>query len=372
MGSADDRMGYAAALGTTAATALLGELERLSLENERLRAMFESAPDGYIETDAGGVIVSANREAERMLGYARGELVGRTVEELVPPGVRELHVSLRERFSLGPPREMGRGRNLVAQRRDGTTLPVEIRLAATVTPSGTRVVASLRDVSERRRQEEQLQDALQARDVLLREVYHRVKNNLQVVSSLLRWHARDAADQEVSARLEDAHARIRAMAAVHESLMSTANASCVGFASYVRELVDGLHLSQRMPHGEIAVSLEIDESLAVPLDRAVPCGLIVHELVSNAFEHAFPPQWSPPPEGRRIAIALTQSGERLALVVADNGVGRSPEASRRRGSLGLELVRILARQVGGELLLYDGNGTRAEVRCQMYPLGAPP
>lgn len=339
--------------------------ERLSIENERLSTMLEHAPDGYIEADLQGRILLANREVERMLGYERGELLGRSVEELVPLPQRARHVRHRKRFARGPlPRVMGAGRNLLALRRDGTTVPVEIRLAATEGHAGPRVVASIRDASERRRQEEELQRALEARDALLREVYHRVKNNLQVVSSLLRWQARSAGGSPCASLLEDAQARIHAMAAVHESLMATEGARQVGFASYVRDLIRGMQLSQRMPHGEIEVHAEIDEALSVPLDRAVPCGLILHELVSNAFEHAFPPGFEPGPEGRRIDVHLHQSRHSLSLVVKDSGVGIPGGETERPGALGLEIVRILARQLGGKVLVERGPGTRIEVRCR--------
>lgn len=341
------------------------EGQRLSLENERLSTILEHAPDGHIEADLEGRILLANREVERMLGYARGELLGRYVEELVPLPQRARHVRHRKRFVRGPlPREMGAGRNLVALRRDGGTVPVEIRLAATEGAAGPRVVASIRDVSERRRQEDELQRALEARDALLREVYHRVKNNLQVVSSLLRWQARSAGSGPCASLLEDAQARIHAMAAVHEALMTSDGARQVGFASYVRDLVRGMQLSQRMPHGEVDVHVEIDEALFVPLDRAVPCGLILHELVSNAFEHAFPPGFEAGPEGRRIDVLLRQTRHSISLVVRDTGIGIPEEDGPRPAALGLEIVRVLARQLGGKVLVERGAGTRIEVRCR--------
>jgi two-component sensor histidine kinase len=257
---------------------------------------------------------------------------------------------------------MGAGRHLVAQRRDGSTIAVEIRLSAMDTVDGPRVVVSIRDVGERRRQKEQLQRALKARDTLLREVYHRVKNNLQVVSSLLRWHARSAGDRPCAEVLEDAQARIHAMAIVHETLANAERADEVDFASYVRELVRGMQLAQQGQAGEIDVRIDIDDRIGVPLDRAVPCGLIVHELVSNAFEHAFPEGFDSGDAGRQVRILLERSRHHLTLVVADNGVGMPRE--RRRGSLGLELVRVLARQVGSDLIFTDGPGTRVEVRCR--------
>jgi PAS domain S-box-containing protein len=219
-----------------------------------------------------------------------------------------------------------------------------------------RFNAALEDRVRRRTAE--LDAALKEKMVLLREIHHRVKNNLQVISSLLNLQARHFTGQgspslcAVQRALVDCQGRVRTIALVHEKLYQAADLSQVDFGSYLRALVDMFRSTAGSPTG-VRVACDI-EDLRLAVDQAIPCGLLVHELVTNALKHAFPP-------GRRGAVHVELRREpprSLRLVVRDDGVGLPASLDLERPpSLGLELVTTLARQLRAELRVERTHGT---------------
>src|SRR5271168_2503463 len=152
----------------------------------RFRQMVEAAPNAVVMIGVSGRIEMVNAQAERVFGYDRDEMLGRPVEMLVPERFRVHHPSLRDSFFADPrSRPMGAGRDLYALRKDGTEFPVEIGLNPIETEDGMMVLSSIVDISDRKQKEERIQMALKEKDILLREIHHRVKNNLQIVHSLL-------------------------------------------------------------------------------------------------------------------------------------------------------------------------------------------
>lgn len=350
-----DRWDEDARVGGEACGTLARRVEALERENERMRRLLDASPDGYLRVDASGVVRWANREAERLFGYEPGGLIGRMVEELVPEELRSRHVHHRAAFTASPQaRDMAVGRELVGLRRDGSLVPIEIRLARTTDD----VVVTIRDASERRRQAARLAEALRDKDVLLREVNHRIKNNLQLVSSLLRLQALEA-PKRVARSLEEACRRIRAMAMVHEWLSRDGGGTTVDFGAFVRQLVDQLQRSLAPPG--VRVHVRAPQGAPLSVDRAVRCGLMLHELVSNAFEHAFPSERAvgSPPE---VIVEVAFAPDAVELRVRDNGVGLV-QTQAGGGSLGLEIVELLASQAGGRLTVCTDGGTEVRVRC---------
>jgi two-component sensor histidine kinase len=203
---------------------------------------------------------------------------------------------------------------------------------------------------------ERIQASLQEKEVLLQEIHHRVKNNLQVISSLLNLQANRLEEPRALDALRDSRSRVRSMALVHEKLYQSPDLARIDFADYTRALTRSLFSSyQAHPQG-IAVRSQIDD-VFLSIDRAIPCGLILSELVSNALKHAFP-------DGRsgEITIGLhVQEGNKV-LTVADNGVGLPAEIDvQHRGSLGLQLVNTLTTQLDGTLTLDREGGTTFKV-----------
>ena len=210
---------------------------------------------------------------------------------------------------------------------------------------------------ERAVRQSELEASLREKEVLLKEIHHRVKNNLQVVSSLLQLQAGYVENDEARTVFEESQGRIRSMALVHEKLYQTKDLAHIDFGDYIRDLVSGLigSFGARVVIDVQAASVQLD------VDRAIPCGLIINELVSNSFKHAFP-------DGRagRIEVRLSGGGNLpIQIGVRDDGVGWPAEFNpEQSASLGLRLVRILAKQLRGTLHLQSHNGIDCNLTLQ--------
>jgi PAS domain S-box-containing protein len=316
----------------------------------------ESAPDAIVVVDTHGVIAIVNTQAERMFGYEREELIGQSIEILVPERSRQHHVDNRSDYSATPnTRPMGAGRQLTGRKKDGREFPVEISLSPLRTVEETLVISIVRDVTERRLFEDQIQASLREKEALLREIHHRVKNNLQITSSLLRLQASSISDAASRAIFEETQMRIRSMALVHEKLYQAENLTRINFGDYVRSLGELLFKSFTVENS--AIRMEVAGSdVFLDIDAAVPCGLIVNEVVSNALKHAFP-------SGRgTIGVRLQHEGDRCIMTIRDDGIGLPPQFDLRSiDTLGLQLVRGLVKQIDGSLEVRSIIGTEFRI-----------
>jgi two-component sensor histidine kinase len=209
------------------------------------------------------------------------------------------------------------------------------------------------DLSEQRRAEDGLRRALADRETLLREVHHRVKNNLQVISSLLALQVRTLETDDARRALADTRMRVRTIAAVHERLCESDDLASLDLGEYIRALVPSIMTSATGPAPVRRLEMHVD-TVPVGLDDAVRCGLIVNELVMNAVKHAFPDR-----ADGVVTVDLRRCGaDHARLTVADDGVGL-PEAvdPARVESLGLHLAAGLAQRLGGSLQVERGRGT---------------
>jgi PAS domain S-box-containing protein len=338
--------------------------QALRASEERFRLVVEDAPNAMIMVDEAGRIALVNAQAERLFGYARAELVGKPVETLVPPRHRHEHEGLRQQFfSVPQTRNPGPGRDLHGLRRDGTEVPIEIGLNPIRTTEGAFVLASVVDITERKRAQEQIAAALMEETVLLNEIHHRVKNNLQVITSLLNLQAARARDPAVQALVNESRSRVQAMALIHQLLFERRDWAKVQLGPYLRRLGD--LLSSTYGRGRIELEVEADD-VQLDVQRAVPCGLLVNELVTNAFKHAFAPDAS-----GRIRIELRREDDAARLRVSDTGRGLPDDLDIERiDSLGMQLIPLLAEQVRGELTMDRGPGACFELRFPIDPEGA--
>jgi two-component sensor histidine kinase len=194
----------------------------------------------------------------------------------------------------------------------------------------------------KRRTQEQVRLVQREKEVLVREIHHRVKNNLQIISSLLNLQASYVRDMAALEILRESQNRVRAMAIVHEQLHKARNYACLNIPEYVASLVTNLLRSYGVDAKVVRLELDV-EPVALTIDTAISCGLIIHELVSNCLKHAFP-------GGRKgwIYVCLRGESGSFRLTVRDNGVGFPKLAGGgRRRTLGLRLVHILAEQIDG-------------------------
>jgi PAS domain S-box-containing protein len=213
------------------------------------------------------------------------------------------------------------------------------------------------DVTDRKKAEEALKSSLAEKESLIKEVHHRVKNNLQIISSLLNLQGRKVQNPELQSFLQDTQNRVRSMALLHETLYQSGNLAKVDLPRYVRSIC--AHLARSCGGDAAGVRLNQDiADVALEIDQAIPVGLIISELVTNAFKHAF----STKSEGE-ITVELQASGEQhLVLRVSDNGIGFDAETrSHSSETLGLVLVRNLSRQLDGQLSITGEQGTVFEI-----------
>jgi PAS domain S-box-containing protein len=209
------------------------------------------------------------------------------------------------------------------------------------------------DITERKNTNDRLQEALNEKELLLKEVYHRVKNNLQIVSSLISLQARNVKNTEALELLKQSADRIKVMALLHEKLYQSKDLARIDFNEYIHALVDYLLTGYCRPTNLIKVTMFI-EDVHLDVDTAIPCGLIINELVSNALKHAFPND-----QAGEINIAFTVEAGVFRLVISDNGIGFPKTLDfKKSSSLGLQLVDTLTRQLLGQMTLEQTHGTQ--------------
>jgi two-component sensor histidine kinase len=223
---------------------------------------------------------------------------------------------------------------------------------------------ALAEMAERKRAEDAILASLQEKEVLLQEIHHRVKNNLQIISGLLRLQSRSIQDAPTLAVLQESQQRVQAMALIHEKLYQSQDFSRVCFAAYVRTLAAELFGVYQVQSGDVRLKTSVDD-LPLTVDQAIPCGLILNELLSNCLKHAFP-------SGKgeiRVEFRL-ETPRGYLLTVADDGVGVPNHVDfRTTSSLGLRLVRALANQLHGTIDCLCDGGARFELR---FPQGPDP
>ncbi len=294
-----------------------------------------------------------NDAACRTLGYPRRELLQLSVPDIgpmVPPEVFAAHwLDLQKNGSVTL--------ETLHRAKDGRVYPVEIRANYVVFDGKEYNCAFARDITERKKTETALRSSLAEKESLLKEVHHRVKNNLQIVSSLLSLQGRKAKNPEALGFLQDAQNRVRSMALLHETLYRSGNLDKVSFPQYVKSIC--AHLARSC--GSVAEGIHLRQDIAdvaLDIDQAIPAGLIISELVANAFKHAFPSR----SEGE-ISVELQAAGEQhLVLRVSDNGVGFPAETrSQSSETLGLILVKNLSRQLDGQLSITSQQGSVFEI-----------
>lgn len=327
---------------------------------ELLEQILETTTDAVISTDESGMIEVFNRGAEAIFGCDAAEMIGADIDVLLPPRFRAAHREYVRRFAAGEEsaRMMGERGRITGRRKSGDEFPAEASISKSHHRGRTLLTVILRDVSNRIEAEAKVRASLAEKEVLLEEIHHRVKNNLQVVSSLLNLQARGAASEDVRQVFRECRHRVQSMALVHEQLYRSKNLSSVAFSEYVSQLADALFRAYQVDPEQVELELRV-EDVQMPLDAAAPCGLILNELISNALKHAFP-------DGRRgkVEIVVRERADgSVRMSVADDGVG-VPEGVGfwNTPSLGWKLVRTLVRQIDGEVELKGPPGARVTVR----------
>jgi len=323
----------------------------LDIEN-----FFTTSLDLFAIAGTDGVFRRLNRQWIAALGYPLEELEGARFIEFVHPDDREA--------TLEAVRKLGAGVEIVNfvnryLARDGSYRNIEWR--STIGLDGVTIIAAARDITERIAMEETMRLAIREKEALIKEVHHRVKNNLQVISSLLDLEAMHVDEPGFTEAVRESQGRIRTMAMVHEQLYRRDSMSAVDLGGYLRELVG--RVAGEFADRRVELSVEADV-IPLDLDAAIPCGLAVNELVTNAFKYSHAGAQHP-----ALRIQARSGNGACSIFVEDNGPGLPAGALERSvsgASLGLGLVSGLASQLQGELRILPGPGARFELRFP-YP-----
>jgi len=341
--------------------------QALRRDGDLLNRIMETSPAGILMVNRQGLISYANPRAESILGLGRSELLNSpfgdpawsiTDAEGAPASEEKLPFQkvmatgqplYDTRYAIRPP---GRGK-----------VHLSVNAAPLFDRSGKpeAVVFALEDITSEVKSEERLRASLKEKEVLLREVHHRVKNNLQIIWSLLNLGSRGLREGAEMDALQECRNRIKSMSLLHETLYRSRDLTRIEFYNYVRKLVTELFQSYGVTAEEVALRMEV-EDVDMGIDAAIPAGMLINELVSNSLKHAFP-------AGRkgeiRVQVGANEDGV-VTIVVGDNGVGLPRWLDFRQSeSLGMQLVTTLTEQLGGTIDLNRSKG--AEFTMRFHP-----
>jgi PAS domain S-box-containing protein len=356
MGGRDEVASLATGLNTML-EALEREVNNLKAAEEavkrsetKYRALFEASADAIFLETRDGKILDCNRTACEMFGYPKDDLLDLTVEDLVPDDIR---ADLPTRVA----KVLNQGRLFFEsfhKRKSGEVFPCDVSMLPTNIGRASLLVVFVRDTTERKRAADKIMASLREKEVLLREIHHRVKNNMQIISSLFNLQSDEIKDPVALIRLKECQLRIRSMSLVHEKLYQSKDLAHVNFADYVRSLAYYLAHVWRVNEDRIKFDVQID-NVVLDVNTAIPCGLIVNELVSNALEHAFPESTV---GTIQIALRPFEDGT-FELIVQDDGVGLPKDVDVRSAeTFGLQLVNLLLQQLDGSIEVARNGGTR--------------
>ena len=307
--------------------------------------------DGFYVVDIQGNFIEVNEAYSQMIGYDRDKLLTmgvRDVDEGQPP--EQVTQSIQQVA------EKGYGRFEVRHRhKDGRIIDIEI--SANYMETEEKFFVFLRDTTARKQTEDELRKSEERNRTLVKESHHRVKNNLQVISSLLNLQAQNIADETLLAVLQDSSNRVQSMSLIHERLYQSEDLTQIDLADYIRTLSEELVRSYHVATDALSFEFQFEEVM-LGIDAAVSCGLIVNELVTNAFQHAFA-------AGQKGTIGIglqTNQEDQITLTVWDDGRGIPPEMDFfQTESLGLKLVMTLVKQLNGKIDINRKDGTKFEV-----------
>ena len=324
---------------------------RALVESENIyQAIFGNTGTAMALIEENTTISLINAEFEKMSGYTREEVVGKRswTEFVVPEDLERMLAQHNLRREQGRVAQTHYEFRLIAkngERRD-------IFLSIDIIPGTKKSVASLMDITDNKRMTEKLSASLLEKEVLLREIHHRVKNNLQIIISLLNLQSRQVKDKKVLSAIQESQNRVRAMALVHEKIYQSEHLSEIDICEYISYLAK--YLFQFYGTDMKAIKLVLEGScIKVGINTAVPLGLVINELVSNSLKHAFP-------KGRpgKVIICMHRDENGIVISIKDDGVGM-PEhiETGKTDSLGLMLIQSLANQLGATISLDRQCGT---------------
>jgi PAS domain S-box-containing protein len=333
------------------------EMENAIRESEKkYKTLFESNPDYTILLSWDGVILDFNLAAEQIIGISKEELVGKHFMELeIFP--KDIFGLIEEKFS-----------HLL---KHGDVAPFESQIidkngdirwgntSLTIIKKDNisdYILVIFSDITERKKAENKIIKSLKEKEVLLQEIHHRVKNNMQIISSLLNLQIQYVDEKETANVLIESQNRVKSMAMIHEELYKSEDLTHINFMDYIQSLVSNLFYSYNVKNNRITSTFEI-ENVNLNIETAVPCGLIISELISNSLKYAFPNEMK-----GNIHIKLKSVNDKYELIISDNGIGLPTDFDfNKLESLGLLLVNKLIEQIDGKITINKSHPTQFKI-----------
>ena len=347
--------------------------EKLRESEEKYRNIVETANEGVLIIDNEARITYANKRMEDMLGHSRGESINRSIWDFLAEESKAImKLKLNNRMQ-----GIDDSYELKLIKKDGSVLWVHVNAKSLFNKYGEYVgsIGMLTDITSRKEAEQSLANFEVARE---KEIHHRIKNNLQVVSSLLDFHAfkfkgrNDIKDSEVIDSFRESKNRVISMALIHEELYKGSGLETINFSAYVEKLANNLLSIYKLGNTDISLNKDMEEDLFFDMDIAIPLGTMINELVSNSLKHAFRGRDKGEiqikihrEENRECIKDITENPKSttFVLTVSDNGAGIPEDLDiEKLDSLGLQLVTTLVNKLGGELELKSNNGTEFIIR----------
>ncbi|HOO71716.1 MAG TPA: histidine kinase dimerization/phosphoacceptor domain -containing protein [Spirochaetota bacterium] len=367
--------------------------DELASSEKRLSNILLSTSEGFIETDAALVIRDVNPALCSLLGYSREEVVGKSVVEFISPEHKPMLPEQREKREKG----ITTSYEVSIKHARGGMVHVIVNSTISTGPDGktTGVMAMITDITERKKQEDlilqqrdklqtaygeleatneelcatneeyeamneeliqaqsDLGESLQEKEVLLREIHHRVKNNMQVITSLIHLQSEYISNEKDRELFVESENRVRSMALVHQKIYQSGDLAMIDFNEYLADVIDELYQVYSVDRTLIQTSITAND-IFLSVESAIPCALIINEAVTNSIKHAFP-------GGRKGNIAvefIKQDNGNYMLAIRDNGIGIPDDYSRdKKETLGMELIHALSGQLKGTLVIDTEMGT---------------
>jgi PAS domain S-box-containing protein len=335
------------------------ELQQRLSELERFRALLDETNEAIFLCEVpSGRFADVNKSACQQLGYSSSQMLGMRVDDIIAPDkMEEMRTII---FSLFDGKHLQNRKTIETVLMGGDSSQTNVEMSISLVRFGDAfyTVMVAHDITERKIFEDALKSSLREKEVLIKEIHHRVKNNMQIISSLLNLQKQYVNDEEAVNVLKESQNRVKSMAMIHEKLYKSRNFSEINFADYIRSLVSDLFYSYGVDSNRIRTIIVLDEVM-MGLETAIPCGLIVSELVTNTLKYAFPHQ----EEGEfRIELHAYEDGF-YELMISDNGVGIPENFDLdETETLGLQLVKSLVNQLEGTVKLIREGGTMFKIK----------
>jgi len=332
------------------------EIKRALEESERLYStLVKTDPDAIITTDMNNKISYTSKQALEMYGYENKELIGHSIFDLIAPEYQEIARKDQEKIQS---KDVLRNLEYKLVKKNGDQFIGEWNIAVIRNPEEKPVafMITARDITHHKNIEAQMQASIQEKNVLLKEIHHRVKNNLQIISSLLNLQSMHIDDENALEVFKESQNRVKSMAIVHENLYQTGNFAEVNVAEYLKKLTENIYSSYGVDMDLIKMDINAQD-LFLDINTAIPCFLIINELITNCIKHAFP-------DGRpgKIIIDFKKVNDKHIMRIRDNGVGLPDDLNiKKTNTLGMQLITSLTAQLDGELEVKSNNGTEFEI-----------